>query len=93
MCNGFGGLCSHLLEELRDEYGTKSLVTFGVTETQLPDGTNKEAAYRVLNSALSFGQLSQNSDLFIPLSLAGEVLPHTGTAREFPLLTYKVHVF
>ena len=90
MCNGFGGLCSHVLEELKDEYGTKSFLTFGVTQTSFPDGTNKETAHRVFNSALSYGQLSQNSDLFVPLSLASEAFPHTGPAREFPLLNYKV---
>lgn len=83
-------MSGQLLEELRDEYRTKTFLTFGVTPTLFPDGTNKEAAYRILNSALSYGQLSQLSDLFIPLSLASEALPHTGPSREFPLLTYKV---
>ena len=90
MSDGFGGLSSQLLEELKDEYGTKTFLTFGVTQTEFPDRTNKEAAYRVLNSALSYGQLAQNSDLLIPLSLASETLPHMGPPREFPLLTYKV---
>lgn len=93
MCNGFGGLCNYLLEELKDEYGKKSFVTFGMTETQLPDGTTKETAYRILNSALSYGQLSQHSDIFIPLSLASEAVPHTGPPREFPLLNYKVYCY
>lgn len=93
MCNGFGGLCNYLLEELKDEYGRKSFLTFGMTETQLPDGTTKETAYRILNSALSYGQLSQHSDVFIPLSLASEAVPHTGPPREFPLLNYKVYCY
>ena len=90
VCNGFGGLSSQVLEELKDEYGNKSFLTFGVTPTQFPDETHKDIAYRILNSALSFSQLSQNSDLFIPLSLASEAWPRTRQAREIPLLTYKV---
>lgn len=90
MFNGFGGLSSQVLEELKDEYGSKSFLTFGVAPTQFPDGTHKDTAYRILNSALSYGNLSQHSDLFIPLSLACEAWPRMRQAREFPLLTYKV---
>ena len=88
--NGFGGLSNQVIEELRDDYGSKSFLAFGVTPTQFPDGTHKDTAHRILNSALSYGHLSQNSDMFIPLSLASEAWPRTKQSREFPLLTYKV---
>lgn len=88
--NGFGGLSSQVIEELRDDYGSKSFLTFGVAPTQFPDGMHKDTAYRILNSALSYGHLSQNSDMFISVSLASEAWPRMRQAREFPLLTYKV---
>ena len=91
--NGFGGLSSQVIEELQDDYGSKSFLIFGATPTQFPDGTHKDTAHRILNSALSYGHLSQNSDMFIPLSLASEAWPRMRQAREFPLLTYKVICF
>ena len=88
--NGFGGISSQLLEDLRDEYGNKSFLTFGVTPSEFPKEMHKGAVHRILNSALSFGQLALNSDLFVPMSLSQEVWPHLGQARDFPLLDYKV---
>lgn len=84
-------MSSQVLEELKDEYGAKSFLTVGVVPTQFPDGTHKDIACRILNSALSYGNLSQHSDLFMPLSLASEAWPRMRQAREFPLLTYKVN--
>lgn len=56
---------------------------------EFTDESHKDAAHRILNSALSFGQLAQNSDLFIPMSLMQEMWPHSGQARDFPHLDYK----
>ncbi|XP_068755236.1 protein misato homolog 1-like [Montipora capricornis] len=87
--DGFGGLSSQILEELKDEYSAKTFISFGLSPAQCLNGTNKKAALRILNSALSYGRLSEFSDLFVPLSLASETWPHPGPAREFPLLIYQ----
>ena len=89
MFDGFGGLSSQFLENLKDEYGTKSFLTFGVVPALFANGTFAETAHQILNTTLSYHCLSQGSDVFVPFSLASELWPPSA-AREFPHLTYKV---
>ncbi|XP_031567453.1 protein misato homolog 1-like [Actinia tenebrosa] len=87
--NGFAGLSSQVIQDLADEYSPKSIITFGLLPATLPGSTNMKAAHRLLNIALSFDQLSSNSSMLTPLSLAQQGWLQTGNPSVFPYLTYK----
>lgn len=87
--DGFGGLGAGLLEYLRDEFDTKSLMTFGLTPADLPDSTPHERANRILNSAITYNSCSTYSSLFTPLSLASTLWKKMGPLVTFPYLDYK----
>lgn len=81
-----------MLQDLSDEFGSKSFLTFGVLPAHLNSSSPVEAAHRILNTALSFHNLIKNSSLFSPLSLASEAWYKTGPPVVFPHLTYKVGI-
>ncbi|CAC5403744.1 unnamed protein product [Mytilus coruscus] len=87
--DGFGGLGTGLLEYLRDEFDSKSLMTFGLTPADLPDSAPHERANRILNSAITYNNCSTYSSLFTPLSLASTLWKKMGPLVKFPYLDYK----
>ncbi|KAK3741802.1 hypothetical protein QZH41_010449 [Actinostola sp. cb2023] len=87
--NGFAGLSAQVIEDLADEYSTKSIVTFGFLPATFPESTYIKAAHRLLNMALSYNLLSEHSSIFTPLSLAREGWFNTRRPTLFPYLTYK----
>ncbi|XP_060066372.1 protein misato homolog 1-like [Ylistrum balloti] len=87
--DGFGGLGSHVLQHLEDEYSSKGIFTFAVTPNNLPDNTPQNRANRILNSAISFSKCWSNSSLFVPMCLANSLWKTVGPPVQLPHLQYK----
>lgn len=87
--DGFGGLGTGLLEYLKDEFGSKSLLTFGLTPADVQDNMPHHRANRILNSALTYDSCSRYSSLFTPVSLASTLWKKMGPLVQFPYLDYK----
>ncbi|XP_001624271.2 protein misato homolog 1 [Nematostella vectensis] len=87
--NGFGGLMSQCLEDLRDEYNSKSMITVGCVPAHFKDTDQEHNVKRILNMALSFSQITEHCDLFVPLCVSKQVWPKPGTYVTFPYLNYK----
>jgi len=88
--NGFAGLTSQVIEDLTDEYSSKSIITYGLLPGFFPGNTDTKSAQRVLNMALSYRHISENSSIFTPLSMARQGWFHTGSPAVLPYLNYKV---
>ncbi|XP_043281672.1 protein misato [Venturia canescens] len=88
--DAFGGLGSSCVQHLRDEYG-KSIIAFPSI-----DGKNEEPSakdlIRVVNTALCWQQISENSSLFSPLCCGNKGWPNAGEARSFRNLNYDLQL-
>ncbi|OWF43159.1 protein misato homolog 1-like [Mizuhopecten yessoensis] len=87
--DGFGGLGSHVLQHLEDEYSSKGIFTFGLTPNNLPDDTPQKRANRILNSAISYSKCWSNSSLFVPMCLANSLWKTIGPPVQLSHLQYK----
>ena len=63
--DAFGGFAAEFLQEVRDEYGKKSVLTF--TLTPPTDHVAAPPAYRAINTAMA---MVSASDLLVLLSLS-----------------------
>ncbi|XP_062578532.1 protein misato homolog 1-like isoform X1 [Saccostrea cucullata] len=88
--DGIGGFSAETLQHLRDDYSSKSIMTFGFTPPNLPDDTAVRRANRILNSVLSYHKSFTHSSLFFPLSLANSLWKTIGNYVNFPQLDYKL---
>ncbi|XP_077989542.1 protein misato homolog 1-like [Glandiceps talaboti] len=86
--DGFSGMGCKLLEQLMDEFSTKSVFTLGVCPSHFPSSSQVEDSQRIINSMLSYDKLCSNSSLFTPLSLATSLWRKPGPAVNFPHLIY-----
>ncbi|XP_033107538.1 protein misato homolog 1-like [Anneissia japonica] len=87
--NGFSGFGSGLLESLSDEYGSKGIITVGVSPSQFPEGIPKHDSQHTINAALAFQNLAESSSLFTPVSLAETLWRKPGPPINFQNLVYK----
>ena len=86
--DGFGGLASTLIQNVHDEIGNKTVLTFGSWPTKFHP--TLDGGLRMLNSAMVLSQVSQSSDLFAPLSLLAELSLRNSQSRMFPHINYNV---
>uniref|UniRef100_A0AAY4D547 Protein misato homolog 1 n=1 Tax=Denticeps clupeoides TaxID=299321 RepID=A0AAY4D547_9TELE len=71
LTDGFSGLGSRVTELLRDSYGGRGILTWGLAPINHPDSTSVKEVYRLLNHALGTVQMANHSSFFCPLTLRG----------------------
>uniref|UniRef100_T1GRN5 DML1/Misato tubulin domain-containing protein n=1 Tax=Megaselia scalaris TaxID=36166 RepID=T1GRN5_MEGSC len=90
--NGFSGLSMNCMEYLNDEYA-KSILAIPVFSPKNVIYENADEAMsnaiRIVNIALTYNGLVENSSMFLPLSLREREWKTPGVSRQFPHLTYK----
>ncbi|XP_053671958.1 protein misato [Anopheles nili] len=95
-CDGFSGIALKLLEHLQDEYGKSSLL-FPVFPPKAPIFKNADEAMsdsiRVVNTALTFAQLSEYSSLFVPLATMTRCWRNVAEPQAFSNIKYDAHNF
>lgn len=88
--NGFSGLASNTLEDLRDEYVRKCNMAF--ISYPVKEFDQSTSVYRDLNTALTLQSLSKHTNLFSLQSLQKNLLHNTSDTVLLPLYEYKVLV-
>ncbi|KAM4539631.1 protein misato homolog 1 isoform 2-T2 [Odontesthes bonariensis] len=88
LADGFAGLGSKLTELLRDSYGGRGILTWGLAPVSRPDSTPVKDLYRLLNCTLGALHMSNHSSMFCPLTLRGGLGRRPGPPPEFPHLSY-----
>lgn len=95
--DAFSGLSTACLEYLKDEYERKSIFTLplipGYYSDYSFDDDHKMVtndSLRVLNVALCFSALTENSSLFVPLSVGSTGWRQPGPKRNFNHVIYDV---
>ena len=86
--NGFSGLASNTLEDLRDEYDRKCNMAF--INCPVLEFDHSTSFYRNLNAALTLQSLSKHTNLFSLQSLQKNLLHYTSDTVLFPFYEYKV---
>ncbi|XP_055842836.1 protein misato [Episyrphus balteatus] len=90
--NGYSGLATQCLEYLNDEYSKANLaipvfnpksVLFQSADDAMTD------SIRLVNIALTYSQLIEQSSMFLPLSTQSRVWRQLGEPRAMPLLNYE----
>lgn len=93
--DGFAGLSVKALEHLSDEYGKSSLVVPIFSPNQTKYGAHVDDAMadsiRVLNTALTYGNLIEHSSLILPLSVMARNWRKIEQPRKFPHFDYDPH--
>lgn len=92
--NGFSGLASKCLDHLSDEY-SKTNFTVPVFSPKPLNFRNADTpmseSIRVLNIAMSFASLIEQSSLILPLSTMSRCWRQNDNQREFPFVSYDQH--
>lgn len=88
LTDGFAGLGSNVTEMLRDSYGGRGILTFGLAPVSHPDSTPVKDLYRLLNTTLGAVHMANNSSLFCPLTLRGGLGRRPKAPTAFPHLDY-----
>lgn len=92
--NGFSGLASKCLDHLNDEY-SKTNFTIPIFSPKVQNFRNADTtmteSIRVINIAMSFASLFEQSSLVLPLSTMSRCWRQTDNQRQFPFLTYDQH--
>ncbi|XP_070581261.1 protein misato homolog 1-like [Ptychodera flava] len=86
--DGFSGIGCKLMEQLVDDFSSKTMLSLAVSPSHFPDTTSIEDSQRVINSVLSYDRLCNHSSLFVPLSLASTLWRKPGSSVNFPNLIY-----
>jgi len=89
---GFGGLTASTLAYLSDEFSSKSRFSIAVTPATPPDQTALERATRIINSALSLHHCTDQSSLYLPISLANSLWKKVGAPVNLDHLEYKAEL-
>lgn len=93
--DGFSGLSLKALEHLNDEYGKSSMVIPLFSPNQTKYGSHVDEAMadsiRVLNTALTYGNLIEHSSLILPLSVMARNWRKIEQPRKFPHFDYDAH--
>ena len=88
--DGFGGLGADWLENLSDEYSSKSIFTFAMHDYD-PNAKRDSVELKskhILNSALAFDRLREYSTLYIPLSISSHTWELPSTPLPIPGLQF-----
>uniref|UniRef100_A0A3Q0SMA0 Protein misato homolog 1 n=1 Tax=Amphilophus citrinellus TaxID=61819 RepID=A0A3Q0SMA0_AMPCI len=87
LSDGFAGLGSKVTELLRDSYGGRGILTWGLLPVSHPDSVMKDL-YRLLNCTLGMVHMADHSSLFCPLTLRGGLGRRPSSPTAFPHLSY-----
>uniref|UniRef100_A0ABM0MAX4 Protein misato homolog 1-like n=1 Tax=Saccoglossus kowalevskii TaxID=10224 RepID=A0ABM0MAX4_SACKO len=90
--DGFSGLGCKLVEQLSDEFSSKSIITFATSPAHFPNSTTIEDSQRVINSVLSYDGLCNHSSLCLPLCVSSTLWRQPGLATNFPNLIYDANL-
>ncbi|KPP75506.1 protein misato1-like [Scleropages formosus] len=71
LADGFSGLGSKVTEMLRDSYGGRGILTWGMAPVAHPDSNPMRDVYHMMNCALGTISLASHSSFFCPLTLRG----------------------
>ncbi|XP_056273862.1 protein misato homolog 1 [Pseudoliparis swirei] len=93
LADGFAGLGSKVTEMLRDSYGGRGILTWGMAPVSHPDTTPMRELYHVLNGALGVVNMAEHSSFFCPLTLRGGLGRRPSAPTVFPLLNYDAHLW
>lgn len=88
MADGFAGLGSKVTEMLRDSYGGRGILTFGLSPVSHPASTPLKDLYHHLNTTLGIVHMSSHSSFFCPLTLRGRLGRRPPSPPTFPHLNY-----
>ncbi|XP_054461632.1 protein misato homolog 1 [Anoplopoma fimbria] len=88
LADGFAGLGSKVTEMLRDSYGGRGILTWGMAPVSHPDSTPMKELYHVLNCALGTVNMAAHSSFFCPLTLRGGLGRRPSAPIAFPHLNY-----
>ena len=88
--NGFSGLASITLEDLRDEYDRKCNMAF--INCPVVEFDQSTSVYRDLNIALTLQSLSKHTNMFSLQSLQKNLLHDASDTVLLPFYEYKVLV-
>ncbi|KAJ2961688.1 hypothetical protein NQZ79_g3049 [Umbelopsis isabellina] len=66
--DGFGGFTRGFLENVRDEYPKTSILTYGISNSNLP-ASMKNSQKILLNTSMAASGLSEYSSLYVPIHL------------------------
>lgn len=92
--NGFTGLASKCLDHLNDEY-SKTNFTIPIFSPKPQNFRNADTpmseSIRVINAAMAFAGLFEQSSLILPLSTMSRCWRQTDNQRQFPFLAYDQH--
>ncbi|XP_029938036.1 protein misato homolog 1 isoform X2 [Salarias fasciatus] len=86
--DGFAGLGSKVTEMLRDSYGGRGILTWGLAPVTHPGSTPVKDVYHLLNRALGTLHMSSHSSFFCPLTLRGRLGRRAPSPPAFPHLNY-----
>ncbi|TNN44452.1 Protein misato 1 [Liparis tanakae] len=93
LTDGFAGLGSKVTEMLRDSYGGRGILTWGMAPVSHPDTTPMKELYHVLNGALGAVNMADHSSFFCPLTLRGGLGRKPPPPTAFPHLNYDAHLW
>jgi hypothetical protein len=88
--DGFSGLSCSALTYIQDEYSRKSVFAFPNMPSTYPEDKSNERCRRVLNTALSLGELPELSSAFVPLCTDTNGGLDCESPRQFDNLHYDV---
>lgn len=92
--NGFSGLTLKCLQHLNDEYSKVNfaipIIPPTVENFANSDGPMSDSI-RLINIALTYSNLIENSDLFLPLSTMSKGWRSISNQRNFPLVNYEMN--
>lgn len=84
--DGFAGLGASCVQHIKDEYG-KSILCFPCIDGKKAEPSISDLT-KVINTALCWHQIGENSSLYSPLCCGQTGWPQVGDARHFNHLTY-----
>lgn len=88
--DGFAGLGASCIQHLRDEFG-KSIIAFPSIDARHEQASAKDLI-RIVNTALCWQQISEDSSLFSPLCCGDKGWPNAGEPRSFKDLNYDLQL-
>lgn len=89
LTDGFSGLGSKVTELLRDSYGGRGILTWGVAPVGPRDPSPARDRFQLLNCCLGTSKMAANSSLFCPLTLRGGLGRRPPSPPAFPHLSYQ----
>nr|XP_032824563.1 protein misato homolog 1 [Petromyzon marinus] len=86
--DGFSGLGARAVERLRDEYGTKGVLVWGLVPPAPPALSPLRSVYRLVNYALGMARLVDTASVLLPLSVSSVLSRRPSPPVVFPDLHY-----